>query len=245
MFPIRDHNPSASIPYVTYGLILINVAVFLATWDYGPRQMQQLFLHYGLRPAQFFAGQGYSSLFTTMFLHAGFMHLAGNMLYLWIFGDNLEDMLGHRRFLMFYMASGVGAALFHLVSDPWSLVPMVGASGAIAGVLGAYMLLYPKARVDVLFFFGVFFKIWPIRAWLVLGLWFGLQLLNGYGAQTDSTGTAYWAHIGGFIVGALLILPKWWAFGGRAYWARAGSKPKQPESPDFRRSSIPIIKRRR
>ena len=97
MFPIRDHNPSASIPYVTYGLILINVAVFLATWDYGPRQMQQLFLHYGLRPAQFFAGQGYSSLFTTMFLHAGFMHLAGNMLYLWIFGDNLEDMLGHRR----------------------------------------------------------------------------------------------------------------------------------------------------
>ena len=161
MFPIRDHNPSASIPYVTYGLILINVAVFLATWDYGPRQMQQLFLHYGLRPAQFFAGQGYSSLFTTMFLHAGFMHLAGNMLYLWIFGDNLEDMLGHRRFLMFYMASSVGAALFHMALDPWSLVPMVGASGAIVGVLGAYMLLHPKARVDVLFFFGCFSKSGP------------------------------------------------------------------------------------
>lgn len=165
MFPIRDHNPSGQTPYVTFALIVINVAVFL--WYFtqlSDWQLNDFFLTWGLVPARFTAGQGYETLLTSMFLHGGWMHLGGNMLFLWIFGDNLEEEMGHVGFLLFYLAAGAAAGLAQALPDPRSLVPMVGASGAIAGVMGGYLLLFPKAKVDVLFIFIIFFRIFAIPA---------------------------------------------------------------------------------
>ena len=180
-----------------------------------------------------------------MFLHAGFMHLAGNMLFLWIFGDNLEEEMGHLMFLGFYVACGLGAGLIHVISAPDSMVPTVGASGAIAGVMGGYLLLYPKAKVDVLIIFVIFFKVFPLPAWLMLGLWFGLQLLGGVGSDADVGGVAYWAHIGGFIVGLGLTAPLWLRLGGPAYWSRTEGHPPHPDADyAFARSNIPRVPRK-
>ena len=151
-----------------------------------------------------------------MFLHGGLLHLAGNMLFLWIFGDNMEDEMGHVGYLLFYLASGIGAGMAHVLAAPYSAVPTVGASGAIAGVMGGYLLLFPKARVDILFIFIVFFRIFTIPAWIMLALWFGLQIFGGAGANPDEGGVAYWAHAGGFVVGALLTLPVFFRKGGPA-----------------------------
>jgi len=151
MFPIRDHNPSGRTPYVTLVLIAINAVAFigfnttLADWQLG-----RFFMEWGVTPARISSGQGYETLITHMFLHAGWMHILGNMLFLWIFGDNLEDQMGHAGFLLFYLLGGLAAAGLQFATDPGSLAPMVGASGAIAGVMGGYLLLFPKARVDVL-----------------------------------------------------------------------------------------------
>ena len=136
-----------------------------------------------------------------MFLHAGWMHLGGNMLFLWIFGDNLEEEMGHLGFLIFYLACGAAAGLAQALPDPGALTPMVGASGAIAGVMGGYLLLFPKARVDVLFIFIIFFRIFAIPAWIVLGIWLALQIFSGVATPTDAGGVAYWAHVGGFVAG--------------------------------------------
>ena len=180
-----------------------------------------------------------------MFLHAGFMHLAGNMLFLWIFGDNLEEEMGHLMFLGFYVACGLGAGLIHVISAPDSMVPTVGASGAIAGVMGGYLLLYPKATVDVMIIFVSFFKVFPFPAWLMLGLWFGLQLLGGVGSDADVGGVAYWAHIGGFIVGLGLTAPLWLRLGGPAYWSRTEGHPPHPDADyAFARSNIPRVPRK-
>ena len=149
---------------------------------------------------------GYASFFTSMFMHGGLMHLLGNMLYLWIFGDNIEYTIGHRRYFIFYLVVGVGAGLLQVFMNPASIVPMVGASGAISGVLGAYLLKYPKNKISILFFFIIFIKIIKVPAIIVLSLWFLFQLYNGYfihgGAES---GVAWFAHIGGFVVGFTLI----------------------------------------
>lgn len=247
MFPIRDHNPSERVPYITYALIALNVAI----WVYGAlvltsdRQIGQLYYDYAMIPARISAGENYISLITAVFLHAGIMHLAGNMLFLWIFGDNLEDKMGHLPFLVFYLVSGIGADLAQFVMEPDSPVPTVGASGAIAGVMGGYLLLFPKAKVDVFLFFIVFFRIIPIPAWIMLGVWFGLQIFNSIGADMSGGGVAYWAHAGGFIVGLVLTVPLWLRLGGPAFWTRTDGHPDHPEaSYPLLRSRIPAVKRK-
>ncbi|MFD1913185.1 rhomboid family intramembrane serine protease [Halodurantibacterium flavum] len=246
MFPIRDHNPSEKTPFVTYALIVANVAVFLS---YVPllgndRDLMMFFLRWGLVPQLLTQGGGdWSTVVTSMFLHGGWLHLAGNMLFLWIFGDNMEEEFGHFGFLLFYLASGVGAALWQYAAAPWSPVPMVGASGAIAGVMGGYLLLFPRARVDILFILIIFIRIFTVPAWLMLGLWFGFQLLNSVGTDATGGGVAYWAHAGGFIVGFVLTLPLWLRRGGPAFWRRTKGAPPHPEA-RYRASSFPTIRRR-
>jgi membrane associated rhomboid family serine protease len=232
MFPIRDHNPSGRTPYVTYVLIVVNIAVFLAYW-YGlpsDRAIERFFQMWGLVPVDFTQRQELHGFITSMFLHGGWMHLLGNMLFLWIFGDNLEDEMGHLPYLAFYLLSGIAAGALQVASDPNSPVPMVGASGAIAGVMGAYLLLYPRARVDVFFFFIVFFRVIPIPAWLMLGIWFALQVVSGVVSQADTGGVAHWAHAGGFLAGLILAFPLWLIRGGPAFWNRNNGRPPHPES---------------
>jgi membrane associated rhomboid family serine protease len=244
MFPIRDHNPSGGVPYVTYALIAANIAIFLIMLPLhsDDRQLHAFYANWALIPAQ---GDP-AGYVTSQFLHGGFWHLAGNMLFLWVFGDNIEDEMGHLPFLGFYLISGVAAGLAQTIADPDSTIPMVGASGAIAGVMGGYLLMYPKARVDVLIIFVVFFRIIPIPAWIVLGLWFGMQIFSGAATPTTEGGVAYWAHAGGFIAGMGMILPVWLRRGGTAYWNRTHGHPPHPEAEyRTRRTPIPSVKRRR
>jgi len=249
MFPIRDHNPSEKTPYVTYALIAANVLVFLSyVVLFGDeRALSAFYSNWALVPAAVSDGYNLHTLVTSMFLHGGLMHLGGNMLFLWIFGDNLEEDMGHVGFLLFYLASGLGAAFAQVLAAPYSVVPMVGASGAIAGVMGGYLLLYPRARVDVLFIFIIFFKIFPIPAWAMLGIWFALQLVNGAGADAAAGGgVAYWAHSGGFVAGFLLALPVWLRLGGRGFWSRTKGHPDHPKARyKLSQSHIPTVKRRR
>ncbi len=214
MIPIRDEKRSLTSPHITRILILINVIVFFAYWlpdflGYTYSNLQIVAETYGLIPDSIINGGSltvYSTFITSMFLHGDLLHLGGNMLFLYIFGDNVEDAFGHARYLLFYLVAGVLASLTHIVSliyfnDVTGLaLPTIGASGAISGVLGAYLLLYPGARILALVFLG-FVYIVPIPAVVFLGIWFVLQFL--YGALAPlSGGIAYWAHIGGFIVGA-------------------------------------------
>lgn len=247
MFPIRDHNPSGRTPFVTLALIAVNVVVFLAYWFAlsGDAQLGRFFLQWGLVPARIGYGEGYETFVTSMFLHGGWMHLLGNMLFLYIFGDNLEDEMGHFRFLVFYLISGLGAAGLQFAADPASMIPMVGASGAIAGVMGGYLLLFPKARVDVLIIFIVFFRVFPIPAWIMLGLWFGFQVFNGAVTPSDVGGVAYWAHAGGFVAGLVLCLPLWVRRGGPGFWTRTQGAPPHPEAAyPLARTRIPRVTRR-
>lgn len=248
MFPIRDHNPSLRVPLVTYGLLVANTLVFLYMWPlYGSTEALQMFVDYGLIPNRLSYGFAPETLVTSMFLHGGFMHFAGNMLFLWIFGDNLEDMLGHVRFGLFYLATGIAAALLQYATDPSSQVPIIGASGAIAGVMGGYLLLFPKSKVDVLFIIVIFFKIIPIPAWAALLVWFGLQLFNGVAAfGANGGGVAHWAHAGGFIAGFVLIAPLWLRLGAQRFWNRTDGHPDHPEAKyRLTRSSIPRSGQRR
>ena len=248
MFPIRDHNPSGRTPYVTYALIGLNVAVFLIVLSSqtSDRAIAAFFFNWGLVPAQIGSGGGYITILTSMFLHAGWMHLIGNMLFLHIFGDNLEDDMGHGRFLLFYLASGLAAAFLQYAADPTSQVPMVGASGAIAGVLGGYLLLYPRARVDVLLIIVFFIRVIAVPAWAMLGFWFVMQLANGVTQSAEMGGVAYWAHTGGFLAGLAMALPLWLRLGGTAYWARTHGLPQNPQA-TYRivRTSIPSVRRRK
>ncbi len=245
MFPIGDHNPSGRTPYVTLALIALNAVVFLATFTaMGDWQLTRFFMTWGMVPARLGAGQGYATLITHMFLHGGWMHIIGNMLFLWIFGDNLEDEMGHLGFLGFYLAAGLAAAGMQYAADPGSAVPMVGASGAIAGVMGGYLLLYPRARVDVLVIFVVFFRVFAMRAWVVLGLWFGLQLFSGLSTPTEDGGVAYWAHAGGFIAGLLMTVPVWRRRGAAAYWRQTEGQPPHPEARyPLQKTQIPRVRR--
>ena len=214
MFPLRDQNPPQSPPVVTRALIVLNTAAFvyqimlgsalgafMYTWGMVPARIT-LAVQYG---DESFVGPGLTVV-TSMFLHGGWLHLVGNMWYLWIFGDNIEDRLGHLRFLIFYLVAGVVAALLHYVFNPASRLPTVGASGAIAGVLGAYIVAFPRARIVTLVPFFPFFQVLALPAILVLGLWFVMQFFSGalslgYGGG----GVAWWAHIGGFAFGVIVM----------------------------------------
>ncbi len=216
MFPLRDDNPTSIAPIVTTILIIINVVVFLYQLSLGPRGGQLFIYQYGAIPAVVLGEKSLPhavvaipsslTLFTSMFLHGGWMHLIGNMWYLWIFGDNIEEAMGRARYIIFYLLAGLAASVSQILSNVGSVLPSIGASGAIAGVLGAYVLLYPRARVETLIFLGIFIRIVSIPAGFVLGFWFMLQLLSGSmsGGQ-DAGGVAFWAHIGGFVAGMLLV----------------------------------------
>lgn len=247
MFPIRDHNPSGRTPYVTWALIALNVAVFLAYWPFLSSEIQliRFFDRWGLVPVEVISGHDLHAILTSMFLHGGWMHLIGNMLFLWIFGDNLEDEMGHGGFLVFYLASGLAAAALQILADPYSRIPMVGASGAIAGVMGGYLLLFPKARVDVLVIFIIFFRIFPVRAWLLLAVWFGLQIFGGLSSASDQGGVAFWAHAGGFLAGLALALPLWLRLGGTAFWRTTHGVPPHPAARyPLTGTRIPVVRRR-
>ena len=210
MIPLKDDNPTSGRPIVTYFLIGLCVLIFLIQLSSQSYKTGQLFYSYGLIPSvlmghnqlpmDLYIVPGYVTIFTSMFMHGGFMHLIGNMLYMWIFADNIEDNLGPRNFLIFYLLSGVGAAMTQVLIDTQSQIPMVGASGAIGGVLGAYLINHPKAKVLVLIPFGFFSQLIKIKALYVLGFWFILQFISSGG------GVAYAAHIGGFVTGMILIL---------------------------------------
>jgi membrane associated rhomboid family serine protease len=246
MFPIRDHNPSERTPFVVYALIAANVIAFLLELPYmdSDRAIAGFWRDWAMIPAAVTQGGEVHGIFTSMFLHAGIMHLAGNMLFLWIFGDNLEDQLGHVGFLIFYIAAGVAAALAHIAADPGSVIPTVGASGAIGGVMGGYLLLFPRARVDILVIFIVFFRVFTIPAFVMLGLWFAMQIFSGVSTPSSGGGVAYWAHAGGFIAGIAFALPTWLKRGAKGYWRQTEGRPPHPET-RYSPSNIPVIRRRR
>jgi membrane associated rhomboid family serine protease len=206
VFPISDVIPSRTTPFVTVGLIVANALVFLYMLALPDSALQVFVSRYAVVPAWF----SVPTLFTSQFLHAGWMHIIGNMLYLWIFGDNVEDRLGHVRFVFFYLGAGALAAILQLLFNPSSTVPMLGASGAIAGVMGAYFVLYPQSRVLTAVFLLIFFDVIEIPAVFFLGIWFVMQLLSGVGSLGVSSGaaggTAFWAHVGGFAFGATIGL---------------------------------------
>lgn len=214
MFPIHDENPAAIVPVVTYAILVVCVGAFL--WQFTSSETAQHSIVYalGVIPAVIFGHDElpgelvwvptYATVFTSMFLHGGWMHLIGNMLYLWVFGNNVEASMGHVKFAVFYLVCGVAAVLAQGLPDTDSAIPMIGASGAISGILGAYMLLYPKARVTVII--PIFFILQSIKipALYVLGIWFAMQLVSSLGASSDG-GVAFGAHVGGFVAGMLLI----------------------------------------
>jgi membrane associated rhomboid family serine protease len=212
VLPLSDHNPSRTTPVVNILLIAANVFVFFWELSLGPRLEPALF-DVAFIPARFWISPLHPlnviGIFVSMFLHGGWLHLGGNMLYLWIFGDNIEDRLGHFRYLIFYLLCGIVATLAHAFFNPTSRMPSIGASGAIAGVLGAYILLFPRAQVTTLIPIFFFITIREIPAFIILGLWFVLQLFVGVAslgvAEGNAGGVAYFAHIGGFVAGMVLI----------------------------------------
>src|SRR5712692_8878793 len=218
MIPRRDDIPSSRFPAVTLGLIAANTLVFLDELKVGPR-LQDMLLDYAVIPARytdpdvaqlFSSPQQVFAIFSSMFLHGGWIHILGNMWSLWIFGDNVEDRMGRAGFLCFYLLSGLAAGALHIAFNPLSRAPTVGASGAIAGVMGAYLLLFPYARVVTLVPIFIFLQTIELPAVFFLGFWFLSNLLSGIGslaAHTGAGGVAWWAHIGGFLVGLLWALP--------------------------------------
>jgi len=229
MFPIRDDNPQILTPYATYAIVALTIAVWVLLQGMGKEPLLSgSICRFGLIPGELMqlvpsgtrvplgpasvcvladSGSWITAL-TAMFMHGGWMHIIGNMWFLWIFGDNVEDAMGPGRFIVFYLLCGLAAAAFQVMAGPSSQIPMVGASGAIGGVMGAYVLLYPHVRVHMLFILIFYVTTFAVPAYLMLGYWFLVQLLSGvatYGGEGG--GVAFWAHVGGFLAGALLIFP--------------------------------------
>lgn len=247
MFPIRDHNPSTGTPVVTWALIVLNAAIHLVVVSSGGAEVYRIYNAYALVPLEISSGRDLWTLVTSAFLHGGWMHLIGNMLFLHVFGDNLEEALGHLGFLVFYLLGGVGAGLCQWASAPLSPVPTIGASGAIAAVMGGYLLLFPKAKVDVLIFIVIIIRIIPIPAWIMLALGFGLQIFSGFGADPLTGGVAYWAHAGGFAIGFVMMVPAWLKRGGAGWWSRTEGRPPHPGAAygTLTPTRVPAVRRRR
>ncbi len=217
MFPLRDTIPSRTFPFVTLSLIVINLLVFFFELSLGPALNNFLSTH-GIVPSEYLDINLKNPLqlvalslplFTSTFLHGGWLHVIGNMWYLWIFGDNIEDRTGHFRFLIFYILCGMLAGLTHVLMNPYSPIPTIGASGAIAGVMGAYFLLFPRSKILTLVFLFIFIQIIEIPAVFFLGFWILFQFISGSlsaGLSESSGGVAWWAHIGGFLIGLVLVL---------------------------------------
>ncbi|RME48951.1 MAG: rhomboid family intramembrane serine protease [Chloroflexi bacterium] len=217
MIPLRDINPTYRFPAVTVTIIGLNVAVYLIELLFQfTGQLDNFFLSYAVIPYELTRGvdlpppslhPAFLTIFTAMFMHGGFLHIAGNMLYLWIFGNNVEDDMGHLRFLVFYLICGIAATMAQVLVNPASTVPNIGASGAIAGVLAAYLIMHPRAQVETLLFLGYFIRIIRLPAIIVLGFWIVIQLFQGVLSLgvPQSGGVAWFAHIGGFIAGLVLV----------------------------------------
>lgn len=212
MIPIRDEIKARRVPVVNTLLIIVNVIVFCLQWLLASEQSEAILYQFAFVPYNFLMApikfSNLRNIFTAMFMHAGLLHLGGNMLYLWIFGDNVEDAWGHLGYLVFYLVGGVTATLVHTITNPLSVVPTVGASGAIAAVLGAYLVLYPHSRVLTFIPLGYFMTLRAVPAIIVLGMWFILQFFSGVLSLggPDVGGVAFWAHIGGFVTGVLLAI---------------------------------------
>lgn len=257
LLPLHDDNPLKNIrfQYVTVGVIAACVAVFVFQLTLSPQEEQVFIYGFGTIPAVLFGktelpvilhqAPAEWTLLTSMFMHGGFMHLLGNMLFLWVLGDNVEDSMGHKRFVVFYLLSGLAAVMAHALTDPASEVPMIGASGAISGVIGAYLMLHPKARIKTLI---TYFIVW-LPAYVVLGFWIGFQLMSATMAAggvvgTEGGGVAWWAHIGGFIAGVILIIPMknknvpLFDRGRKKFELKLGVE-KAPPGAARRRSSVP------
>ncbi len=209
MIPLRDDNPTVIFPIATISIIVLNIAIFLYEISLGP-QFSAFLNTYGAKPLYILnmtSPQGhpspYFTIFSSMFLHGGLLHVAGNMLYLWIFGNNIEEAMGHLNFIVFYIISGIIAVYIFAFMNPGSTIPMVGASGAVSGVLGAYLVLFPRAKVLTLIPLGFYMQVVRIPAVFVLGLWIAVQILNGM--FSGGGGIAWFAHIGGFLAGILLV----------------------------------------
>ena len=235
-FPLKDENPTHGPPIVTLSVIAICTLVFFWEVFSGQQGMARIAYQYGLIPSNFLGldqlGRNSSginptiTLFTSMFLHGGWMHLIGNMWFMWIFGNNIEDELGHVRFILFYLVCGLAAAFLQMALNPESTIPMIGASGAISGVLGAYLLLYPRTKILTLIFLGFFITTARIAAGWFLGIWFGLQAFYAFAsAPGDGGGIAFWAHVGGFIAGLGLIMVM--RRGGPPIFSRGRFTPKR------------------
>ena len=227
MFPIRDDNPQILVPYATFGIIAVNVLVWVFVQGLGSNPLLAgSICQLGLIPGELFGtvpagtqvqlgvntwcelgdASSWPTVFSSMFMHGGWFHIIGNMWFLWIFGNNVEDAMGPVRFVLFYILCGVAAAALQVGANPQSTVPMVGASGAIGGVMGAYILLYPRVHVHLLIFLGFFVTTIAVPAVFMLGYWFLLQLIGGFGSVGAKGGVAFWAHVGGFAAGAVLVM---------------------------------------
>jgi membrane associated rhomboid family serine protease len=227
MFPLRDDNPTLLTPVITIALILVNVIVWIYVEGAGmsPEGLANAICQFGTIPAELtgrlggyegvqlspqlppcqFGGLRWETILTGMFMHGSWLHLIGNMWFLWLFGNNIEDSMGHLRFLVFYLICGAAGAAAHIYTAADSLVPTVGASGAISGIMGAYMVLYPRVKIETLFIIFIFIRIIPIPAWFVLAEWFAVQLLSSQARSGGGGGVAFWAHIGGFLAGVVLV----------------------------------------
>ncbi|HMJ14062.1 MAG TPA: rhomboid family intramembrane serine protease [Polyangiaceae bacterium] len=250
MIPYRDENETVRTPVITFALIALNVLVWALVQGAGMSEaLPASVCNYGLIPGELTlqarpgqglpmgeglaclvdAGRAPEHILTSMFLHGGWMHLIGNMWFLWLFGNNVEDSMGRGRFIVFYLLSGLGAALAQVFADPSSIVPMVGASGAISGVMGAYILLYPRVRVFTLIPLGFFITSLALPAWVMLGYWMLLQVVGGLGGSEG--GVAFWAHVGGFVAGLVLVK----LFARRDYISEHQARHWRPRHEGFRR----------
>lgn len=239
MIPIRDTIPSRRVPFVLYGIIALNALAFFYELGLGPREIEVFFHRYGLVPvrysdprvsAHFGLAEQAVPFLSSLFLHGGWLHILGNMWSLWIFGDNVEDWFGHAGFALFYLVCGVAAGLMHLFFNWGSPLPTIGASGAVAGVMGAYFLLYPRARILTLVPIVVFVTFVELPAFVFLGLWFLLQFLSGTAAAASggAGGIAWWAHVGGFVAGAAIV------------FFLGGARPRRPPAGGRRPTMKPL-----
>jgi len=209
MFPIGDENRGQRLrPIVNYSLIVLNILVFLYELMLSDRELTNFVYRWGSIPAEISDGKDLYTLVTSMFLHGGWLHIAGNMLFLWVFGDNVEDTMGHFSYLIFYLLTGIAAGLLQTAIDSNSQTPLVGASGAISGVLAAYLVLFPHGNIRTVILLGWIPLVFLVPAWAMIGYWIVLQFINGFLAlsvKTEGGGVAYWAHVGGFLAGVVLV----------------------------------------
>ena len=209
MFPLKDDNPTKNTPFATIFIILFCITIFIYQLSLTELSNSEFIYSYGMKPASLFSNNNFfasvGTVFSSMFMHGGFFHLAGNMLFLWIYGNNIEDAMGTFKFIFFYITCGIAASLLQASITPDSNIPMIGASGAVSGVLSAYFLLFPRAKVSTLIILFFFITVIRIPAGILISIWFATQLFNAYLIDPSSPGVAWYAHIGGFVMGAILI----------------------------------------